>query len=299
MKKNYRKVLNIIILSFFFFFCPFIVKAEGTAISGFKVIGDIHLNNTFDVVLYLDEIKGTSDDLGLAGIQGYFYYDEDKLELISYESLAPYTIIFSGNRVVGLGLYEYINGYQDILKFTFKAKKTGKATLDFPDLDSPDSKAQKVYITGAQLDLEIIDPLTIDKTNLFVLTGQSKKLTASYHLEGIVTGTWTSLNPSIATVDSNGNVTGVSPGKTKIIYQTNNGYRVECEVTISNYLKGDVNRDGTVNIKDAMEIMYIVTKRKPLTSDVQMIGDMNEDQSINVKDAMEIMYIVTKRKPSI
>lgn len=296
MKKNHRKIFNLIILSFFFFFCPLLVKAEGTAISGFKMEGNPYLGETFDIVLYLDDIKGTSDDLGLAGIQGYFYYDEDKLELISYESLAPYTIIVSGNRVVGLGLYEYMNGYQDILKFTFKAKKVGRATLDFPDLDSPDSKAQKVYITGSQLDLDIIDPVTMDLSSLFILTKNKKQLTATYNLEGTVGGTWSSSNPSVATVDQTGLVTGISPGKAIITYKTSNGYSAHCEITVSNYLKGDVNRDGSVNIKDAMEIMYIVTGRKPLTEDVSIIGDLNDDKSVNIKDAMEIMYIVTGRK---
>ena len=298
MKKNYRKVLNMIILSFFFFFCPLIAKAEGMATTGFKMNGKPYLGETFDVILYINDVSGTTDDAGLAAFGGHFYYDNEKLELVSYESLAPFDVQVVGNNVGGFGR-RYINGYQDILKFTFRALKTGNVIIDYPDNDQPDSKANPVYITGSKLNLEIIDPLTIDEISIFVLTGQSKKLTVSYNLEDPVTGTWTSLNPSIATVDSNGNVTGVSPGKTKIVYQTSNGYRVECEVTISNYLKGDVNRDGTVNIKDAMEIMYIVTKRKPLTSDVQIIGDMNEDQSINVKDAMEIMYIVTKRKPSI
>ncbi len=298
MKKNNRKLFHFIILSFFFFFCPFLVDAEGTAISGFKVVGNPYLEETFDVILYLDEIKGTSDDLGLAGIQGYFYYDKDKLELVSYESLAPYTIIFSENRVVGLGIYEYMNGYQDILRFTFKAKKKGDAIINFPDLDSPDSKAEKVYITGCQETLSITnrpEPLTIDETSIYVLTKTSKKLTVSYNLEGTVTGSWSSENPSIATVSQDGTVTGVSQGITKVIYQTNNGYRVECTVTISNYLKGDVTKNGKVNIKDVMDVMYFYTRKKTPTEDLYIIGDMNNDGKLNLKDANLILAVYLKK----
>lgn len=298
MKKNHRKIFNLIILSFFFFFCPLLVKAEGRATTGFKINGKTYLGETFDVILYVNDVSGTTNNQGLAAFGGHFYYDTDKLELVSYESLGPFDVYLEGNNVAGFGLH-YINGYHDILKFTFSAKKLGNAVIDYPDNDQPDSKANPVYITGCQEALTITErpaPLTIDQTSIYVLTGSSKKLTASYNLEGTVAGVWSSENSNVARVDQNGNVTGVSPGVTKIIYQTSNGYRVECEATISNYLKGDVNRDGSVNIKDAMEIMYIVTGRKPLTEDVSIIGDLNDDKSVNIKDAMEIMYIVTGRK---
>ncbi len=300
MKKNHRKIFNLIILSFFFFFCPLLVKAEGKATTGIKVNGKPYLGETFDVILYINDVSDTTNNDGLAAFGGYFYYDKEKLELVSYESLAPFSMRFVDPKMAGVATnYNYINGYQEIIKFTFRAKKLGSVVLDYPDDRQPDSLANPVYITGCQETLTITErpaPLTIDQTSIYVLTGSSKKLTASYNLEGTVAGVWSSENSNVARVDQNGNVTGVSPGVTKIIYQTSNGYRVECEATISNYLKGDVNRDGSVNIKDAMEIMYIVTGRKPLTEDVSIIGDLNDDKSVNIKDAMEIMYIVTGRK---
>jgi len=275
-----------------------IVKAEGKATTGFKINGKPYLGETFDVILYVNDVSDTTNDAGLAAFGGNLYYDTTKLELIEYESLAPFDVQLVGNNIGGFGL-KYIKGYHDILKITFRAKSLGNAVIDYPDNDQPDASANPVHITGCQKTLTITnrpDPLTIDEKSIYVVTKKVKKLTASYNLDGTVTGAWSSENPSIATVSQDGTVTGVSPGVTKVIYQTSNGYRVECKVRVSNYLKGDVNRDGTVNIKDAMEVMYIVTKRKSLTDIVSFIGDLNDDGSVNIKDAMEIMYIVTKRK---
>jgi len=106
---------------------------------------------------------------------------------------------------------------------------------------------------------------------------------------------WRSSNYNIVSVDSNGNLTPRSKG-TATITATFRNQTYTCNVTVTDYLPGDVNSDGSVNVKDAMEIMYVVTKRKQLTDTVSIIGDLNNDNAINIKDAMEIMYIVTKRK---
>ena len=299
MKKNYRKVFSIIILSFFFFFCPLLVKADGEASTGIRIEGKPYLNERFDIILYVRDISGTTNDDGLAAFAGDFYYDKDKLEFIEYKSLAPFSIRFVEPKMAGTATnYNYINGNHDIIKFTFRAKALGDAILDYPDNRQPDSLANPVHITGCREVLTITErpaPLTIDQTSIFVLTGKSKKLTASYNLEDTVTGSWTSLNPNIATVDNNGNVTGVSPGKTKIVYQTNNGYRVECEVTISNYLKGDVDRNGKITLADAMEVIYFYIQRKAPTEYSYATGDMNEDGKLNLSDAIQIINIYLEK----
>ncbi len=297
MKKNCRKKLYFIILFFFFFFYPLLVGAEGKATTGVRIEGKPYLDETFDVVLYINDVSGTTNDEGLAAFGGHFYYDTDKLELVEYQSLGPFNVKVVGNNVGGFGL-DYITGYQDVLKFTFRALKLGDAIIDYPDNDQPDSKANPVNIAGCQKIVSITNrpiPLTIDQTDLFILTGKSKKLTASYHLEGEVTGVWTSLNPFIASVDQFGNVTGNSPGVTTIIYQTSNGYQVECEVTISDYLKGDVNQDGKITIKDVMEVIYFYIKKKVPTESSYIIGDMNEDGKLNLKDANLILAIYMKK----
>lgn len=134
------------------------------------------------------------------------------------------------------------------------------------------------------------------------LTGGTRKLSVytipSVYMDVIKMGQhryWTSSNPNVVTVDENGVLTPVGLG-TSTITAHYNGQDVTCQVAILQYIRGDVNQDGDVNIKDAMEIMYIVTGRKTLTDEISIIGDLNNDNSINIKDAMEIMYIVTGRK---
>jgi len=106
---------------------------------------------------------------------------------------------------------------------------------------------------------------------------------------------WSTSNVRVVSVDAYGTLTPKSKG-TATITATYGGKRYTSVVTVTDYLKGDLNHDGGVNIKDAMEVMYIVTKRKNLEDKAIIIGDMNNDGKINIKDAMEIMYIVTKRK---
>ena len=299
MKKNYRKIFGFIVLSFFFFFCPFIVKAEGKASTGFKINGKPYLGETFDVILYVNDVTGTTNDDGLAAFGGHFYYDTERLELVDYESLAPFFVQFTNSTMAGIATnYNYINEYHEIIKFTFRVKELGNAIINYPENKQPDSKANPVYITGCKETLTITErpsPLTIDETSIYVLTNKTKKLTASYNLEGTVTGFWSSENPSVASIDQNGNVTGVSPGITKVAYQTSNGYRVECEVTVSNYLKGDVNRDGKVTLADAMEVIYFYVQRKKPTEYSYAAGDMNEDGKLNLSDAILIINIYLEK----
>ncbi len=63
--------------------------------------------------------------------------------------------------------------------------------------------------------------------------GEKKQITLSTSPEGnSSTVTWTSLNPEIATVDQNGNVTGIAPGSTTITATTDNGYSDTCSVYV-------------------------------------------------------------------
>ena len=43
---------------------------------------------------------------------------------------------------------------------------------------------------------------------------------------------WTSSNPDVATVDEDGNVTGLSLGEATITVETSNGKKAKCKVTV-------------------------------------------------------------------
>lgn len=77
---------------------------------------------------------------------------------------------------------------------------------------------------------------------------------------------WSSDNSSIARVDQNGLVTGVSPGKTKITATTDNGLSASCEMTVTDVDRtpktfdiADEFSEKTVYVGEFWKIDYTVT----------------------------------------
>ncbi len=77
--------------------------------------------------------------------------------------------------------------------------------------------------------------ITLDKTSVTVNKGSSVTLKATVSPAGATnkTVTWISYDTSIATVDANGKVTGVKPGKVDIRAKTKDGdFTAKCKVTV-------------------------------------------------------------------
>lgn len=73
--------------------------------------------------------------------------------------------------------------------------------------------------------------ITLDKENLSLDAGRSEQLSAS-----IAEVKWETSDPGVATVDENGNVTGVNEGTCKITASTKDGkFESECVVVVSGY----------------------------------------------------------------
>lgn len=74
----------------------------------------------------------------------------------------------------------------------------------------------------------------LNASNIDIKKGTTKKLNAIIEPENASykTVTWTSEDPSIATVDEDGNVTGKSAGKTEITATTVNGLKATCIVNV-------------------------------------------------------------------
>lgn len=76
--------------------------------------------------------------------------------------------------------------------------------------------------------------ITLDKENLSLDAGRSEQLSASSSEVN-----WRTSDPGVATVDENGNVTGVNEGTCKITASTKDGkYESECVVVVSGYRLG-------------------------------------------------------------
>ena len=104
----------------------------------------------------------------------------------------------------------------------------GTATITATAFDRSDVYGQcqvnvKQLVTGIQL------------TDMQINVGETKKIEAKILPDNASekTLTWSSNDPSVATVDSNGNVTGKSKGTVKITARTTDGTNLEAECTVT------------------------------------------------------------------
>lgn len=94
--------------------------------------------------------------------------------------------------------------------------------------------AQDGRILARQMVTVLKEPLTVtlDKESCILPKGHSMTLTPRFNHPVEAKVTWTSSNPSVATVD-NGVITGVQFGTTTVIAALENGFQVEVDVTIA------------------------------------------------------------------
>ena len=72
-------------------------------------------------------------------------------------------------------------------------------------------------------------------------------------------------------------------------YATENGFKfVDLDAPVPAYETGDVNRNGSVNIKDATAIQKFIASLESFDDEQMLLADFNEDASVNIKDATEI-----------
>lgn len=121
--------------------------------------------------------------------------------------------------------------------------------------DAGNSITDTVTVTVPEIH---VDTVVINKSELALAKGDTEVLSASYLPENATDATdvtWSSQNTNIATVDSNGLVTAVGKGTTKIIAEIN-GITGECDVTVTVPLQSitlneesiDLNKNATTTV---------------------------------------------------
>ena len=108
---------------------------------------------------------------------------------------------------------------------------------------------------------------------------------------------WSTSNSNVVTVSKTGEITPVSVG-TANVYLTLNNNQAVCSVTVEKqYLKGDVNGDGKINIKDWNILYAYINETMTLSSEELQRADVNEDGKINVKDLNRLYEHITETNP--
>jgi uncharacterized protein YjdB len=143
-------------------------------------------------------------------------------------------------------LRDYAN-LDTITKDLAQAKADGKT--DLPEYQSAVAVASDLTSTQTAVDaadkalMDAMNPvqkvtgITLDKTSIDLKTGTTEQLTATVAPENATdkSVTWSSDNPAAATVDTNGVVTAVAPGKATITATANDGSGISasCVVTVT------------------------------------------------------------------
>ena len=124
--------------------------------------------------------------------------------------------------------------------------KTGTATITIKT-ETGITKKVTVTVTNQQA-----EGVTIDKTELAMITGSSEQLTATITPDDTIdkTITWTSSNNDVATVDNTGKVTAVAPGTATITATAVGGAKAESTIKVQNPLPTSVTAtEKEVNMK--------------------------------------------------
>lgn len=178
MKKISKINFYLIILFSFFLSFSFSVKALGTASTGLSGNNSVYIGNTFEVILYVNNVSGTTNNGGLAAFGGNISYSNDKLELVSSSSLGPFTVELVGNKLGGFG-QNTIKGRTNVIKLVFKAKSLGSATISYSGSSQPDASASPVQISGCSKKVNITNPPS-SNNNLKSLTVNNGALSPGF-----------------------------------------------------------------------------------------------------------------------
>lgn len=126
---------------------------------------------------------------------------------------------------------------------TIKGNKLGSTNLIVKSEDGNFEDKVKIDVSG-----DLIQELSLNKKSLTLEEGQSETLKATYSTNDTSSTllTWSSSDPLIASVDSNGKVTAIKEGNAIISVYNYNKTRVEtCDVTITKKIYEEVG-EGTI-----------------------------------------------------
>ena len=126
--------------------------------------------------------------------------------------------------------------------------------------------------------------------------GESATLTATVD-PAETTVKWSSSNEKVATVDQNGKITALSSGTAVITAELPDGTKATCTVTV--YLLGDLNNDGSVTITDVMEACKVLARKSQdivPSADEILRGDLTGDGFFTITDVMAICKILASKE---
>ena len=137
-----------------------------------------------------------------------------------------------------------------------------------------------------------VNGVEISKTTAALNVGKTDALTVTVNPDNAANKnvSWTSSDPTVASVDENGKVTALKVGITKITATALSGsgkYNASCIVTVTDKILGDINEDGNVDGKDDEQLRKMIIGMVPKND----LADLNADGKVNVCDLVKLKLI--------
>lgn len=151
---------------------------------------------------------------------------------------------------------------------------------------------KKFTTINAKLSLKGI---VINAPKKYLQVGNDLKLNATFLPEEIIEYDieWISSDPSIATVDQFGTVTGITEGKVTITAVTTDGTIIsgKIELDVIDFILGDSNQSDNVTVADAVNVANYIMEEE-VEKFHFLASDVNFDEKISFADASGIITIV-------
>ena len=160
-----------------------------------------------------------------------------------------------------------------ILSFAVKADEsyTGTHAIEISDINISSCLGVKVNeITTASIKLKnpvVATSISLDKLYAVVMEGESAAFVATVEPLDVTMKDveWSTSDASIATVDQNGNVAGLKKGVALITATTKDGSNLTAQGVVivdkEDFLEGDIDHDGVIDIADVTELILKVLSK--------------------------------------
>lgn len=160
-----------------------------------------------------------------------------------------------------------------ILSFAVKADEsyTGTHAIEISDINISSCLGVKVNeITTASIKVKnpvVATSISLDKLYAVVMEGESAAFVATVEPLDVTMKDveWSTSDATIATVDQNGNVTGLKKGVALITATTKDGSNLTAQGVVivdkEDFLEGDINHDGVIDIADVTELILKVLSK--------------------------------------
>lgn len=223
-------------------------------------------------------------------------------------SSGAYEIIIEDESIAGIDYAEF-DYVKEITSYKVIGRENGTTKVSVV----PKGKEEKKYVYTVEVsdefskDLKLSDSkVTINPVkknySLHIIDpyddGWRRYETSYYRTTGIYDddAIWTSDNESVVKVLRDGELALKSAG-TATVTALLDGIEYKCEFTLIGtiYDKGDVTKNGSVDIYDAITIAESLIGKVVFTEEEKKLADYNEDGSVNIYDAIGIAKSFMKK----